>query len=123
MRDRSVEKRCRIVEENVNNMTKAATEEPGSRPRGTAEQPGDPSERDNQLLFQEYERAVSAMDQYMDRVLRVAGIGFSAAGALIFLAIGNVVDFNKTEWSFWIAPLILTLFYAIIIQLLNQMTF
>ena len=76
---------------------------------------------DRDVLLQEYHRAVGVLDRQFEHILRVAGIGFSAAGALLFLITSNNLKIG--EWAFWAAPLALTLLYTVIIYLLYQITF
>jgi hypothetical protein len=73
------------------------------------------------LLYQEYRSTIEAVDRQLDHVIRVATIGFSATGALLVLA--STRDFAFEEWIFWLAPLMLALLYAWIINHLYHMGF
>ena len=74
------------------------------------------------VLLQEHHRAVGVLDRLFDYILRVAAIGFSAAGALLILVASNK-DMRFGEWVFWAAPVSLALLYALIIYLVYQITF
>lgn len=75
------------------------------------------------LLYSEYQRVSEQFSRQFEYVLRVAGIAFSAAAALLFVIVYNWEDLPglKGEWAFWVAPLALALFYAIVIDLFYQM--
>src|SRR4051812_7508529 len=72
-------------------------------------------------LMQEYSRSIAAEDSEIDRMLRVAAIGFSAAAAILFLIERS--DVKSGEWVYWLAPIFITLLCDIIIFFLYRISF
>ncbi len=74
-----------------------------------------------EALQQEYSRALAENERQLDRMIRVAGIGFSAAGALLFLVAQDTIELG--EWAYWLGPFLLTLLCDIVIFLIYMMVF
>lgn len=73
------------------------------------------------ILYREYQRVAEHFTRQFEYILRVAGIGFSAAAAVLYLVTSK--DLQKHEWVYWVAPFGLSMLYSILIDLFYNMTY
>jgi tellurite resistance protein TehA-like permease len=74
-----------------------------------------------ETLLKEYQHYRNAVDRRFDLILRTASVGFTTAGGLIYLISSNNVLLR--DWSIGLAPMLLVLFYSMIILFIYEIIY